>query len=143
MRNIKNNTTLKAVLVLAIVVLCLSAVGLALHIVALKQAMGLAVEIEGWHVLIIRAITLFCQLVVSIAAIYYIFRGTALAAHNYAGVFLTVMIVASLVAGFQTIVAVQTWQFIFGVTWLSLMAWLLWRVLPKTSIKHIMPNNGG
>jgi len=135
MTNTNGHKELRIVLVLSIIVVLLSVVGVVNHELALKAAITRNVEIGGWSEFLRSAVILSVEGLSAGGALFFIIRGSVLAAHNSSAVFLAVMVMALLLKGARFIDA-PVWQVIFGAVWLGFLAWLLWRVVPNTSLNQ-------
>jgi hypothetical protein len=135
MTNTNGHKALKIVLVLSIIVLLLSVVGMVNYALALKASIIQDVEIGGWIVFLRSVVVLAVEGLSAGVALFFIIRGSVLAAHNSSGVFLVIMVMALLVKGARFMNA-PTWQLFLGAAWLTFLAWLLWRIVPNTSLNQ-------
>jgi hypothetical protein len=122
-------------MVVAAIVFLLSIAGTINHIVVVREAVGSVPEIDGWSVFARSAILLLAEGVSAGATLFFITRGSVLAAYNSSGVFLAIMLFALLIIGGR-IMEAPAWQLSLSGGWLVFLVWLLWRVAPNTSLNR-------
>ena len=133
MADTKSPMKLRVVLIIAVVILFLSSAGALNHALALKAAASAGIEIDGWLVFIRSVLMLIAQAISAGAASFFILRGSVLAAHNASGMFLSIMLASVALNGVK-LVGAPSWQMFLSAVWFFFLAWLLWRVVPNTSL---------
>ena len=133
-----NNTShkqLRVVMVVAAIVFLLSIAGTINHIVAVRAVLGFGVEIDGWSTLARSAILLLAVGISAGATLFFVTRGSVLAAYNSSGVFLAIMLFALLIKGGRIM---ETSALVLSLkgAWLVFLVLLLWHVVPNTSLKQ-------